>query len=438
MMSDLLVLWKNKILASAYMDSIISISNRLLGENINLLGVALQGLRVLGKFVLFSLLTRFLPLEVVGIYGLFTTTVLFVVYLTGLDFYTFSTREILAASVEDRPRLIRDQAILHSLLYVAIFPLLVGVFIFGFLPWRLLGYFYWIVVVSHLTQEIHRLLISLSHTEVAFIVSFLTHGIWTPLIVIVSLIHPAVLSLESVLFAWGVAGTLGVGTGLLFLNRFDLMLPAWERVNWNWLLKGVRVCYKFFIASLGYRLISSSSRYFLKYFRGEKAVGIYSTYDSIALILQDFVFTAITAVIFPLIVDSYQNGNYAKYKKHVKQLTKSVSKAILLLLPCFVVGIYILLAFIGKQELYNNLAVYFVLLASQFVMNLSMVPHYMLFAQKKDNAILYTVLMGVVVSIISNTLLIPNVGTMGAAWSTLAAFITIGMGKCYYAVWRES
>jgi O-antigen/teichoic acid export membrane protein len=409
-----------------------SLSKRLAPSDHNFVGIGSRGVSLVGKFLLVMYLTRYLSLTELGMYGVFSTTVLLAIYLIGAEYYTYSTRELLAVESERRPKLIRDQAVFHVLIYALVLPMLIIVFLLDFLPFSLIVSFYIILVLTHVSQEIHRILIALSHASAAYLISALANGVWTIPAIAGGLLFPQLRTLQFVLASWAFSVCLSVILGLFILWRWKLLQLSLEGINWQWIWKGLGISYKFLVASMAYRIIDSSDRYFIQYFFGESTVGIYTLYASISKILHDLVFAGSIAVIFPLLVNSFQQHDLEQYRYHLGRLKKAVIASSLFLTPFFVVGIYLMLRFLGRQELYVELAAYFILLLSSIIINLSVVPHYVLYARRKDNQILISTLFGALLNIILNLLWIPPYGLFGAALATTLSFAFVGLAKLYY------
>lgn len=75
-----------------------------------LINIALRGMTLGSKFLLIFFLARFLEPAELGLYGLLVATIGYALYLLGLDFYTYSTREILKRERNEWGGLLKNQA----------------------------------------------------------------------------------------------------------------------------------------------------------------------------------------------------------------------------------------------------------------------------------------------------------------------------------------
>ena len=121
--------------------------------------------------------------EDLGIYGVISVTIAFTIYILGFDFYIFNTRELLSVVQLERSKLIKDQFVFHLCSYVIVLPLLLTVFLTGYIPWRFLGLFYILLLLDHMSQEFYRIFITLSQVVVANVTLFLRSGLWVYVVV---------------------------------------------------------------------------------------------------------------------------------------------------------------------------------------------------------------------------------------------------------------
>lgn len=105
------------------------------------LNFGLRGATLTSKFILVFFLALFLEPGDLGLYGLLTVTISYSIYVIGFDFYTYSTRELLAQPRERWSPMLRDQGVYFMLAYLLVLPLLVVIFLQGWLPWHLAGWF---------------------------------------------------------------------------------------------------------------------------------------------------------------------------------------------------------------------------------------------------------------------------------------------------------
>ena len=189
--------------------------------------------------------------------------------------------------------------------YLIILPLALFVFWGGFLSWEYMLVFYLVVVVTHIGQEIQRLLMFISKTIESYVVSFLIHGLWAYIAVSIILQKSGSLDLLIVFKLWAGSAASGIVIGALFLRGQQFFDISRFKIDKKIINEGLSVCYKFFVGVLGFKLIEVSDRYFIQYFHGDSMVGVYTLFSGVANVAEELVYTGIVVLIFPTMVKNY-------------------------------------------------------------------------------------------------------------------------------------
>ncbi|MBS7691513.1 hypothetical protein I0E98_18065 [Pseudomonas lalucatii] len=204
-----------------------------------IINISLRGGTLVSKFLLIFFLARFLEPAEVGLYGLLMASVGYAIYWVGFDFYTFSSREIIGAERKLWGSMLKDQAVFFLFMYVLLLPLLMLVFIKGLMPWYLAPWFFLLLILEHLGQELNRLLVAISEPLLASFVLFLRSGAWVCVVLPLMWLDPELRKLEAVLAAWSVG--VGVACCLGFIRVVHLRLEGWlTAIDWHWVWKGVK------------------------------------------------------------------------------------------------------------------------------------------------------------------------------------------------------
>ncbi|MCK1382420.1 hypothetical protein IVB33_39380, partial [Bradyrhizobium sp. 24] len=82
--------------------------------------LVLRALTLASRFLLSLLLARMLSPAEMGQYGLLTATLAFALLAVGLEFYSYTLRELVPATPERRARIIADQMVLGTAALVAV------------------------------------------------------------------------------------------------------------------------------------------------------------------------------------------------------------------------------------------------------------------------------------------------------------------------------
>lgn len=394
------------------------LTKMLIPNRIRALNVAMHSATLTSRFLLIFFLARFLEPAELGLYGLLTATVGYSLYLLGLDFYTFTTREVLKLDRHEWGGLLKDQGALSLVLYAVFIPLLSLIFIQELLPWNLAGWFFALLILEHLNQELGRLLVAISEQLWASVVLFARSGTWAIGITVLMVCEPATRSLDYVLGAWTVAGLLAASIGVYRLSQ--LGIAGWHKqINWKWIGAGLKVCIPFLVATLAIRGVFTLDRYWLESLGGLEMVGAYVLFMGIAGSLLNFLDAGVFAFSYPGLINAHQQNRSTLFHRLLVQL---------LLLTCVVVLAFALvsllllsplLAWLGNSLYAAQQNLYPWMLVNMALYALSMIPHFALYAQGLDRPIIHSHIASLFLFVIATWL-------FSLHWPLLA----VPMGMC--------
>src|SRR5690606_16433979 len=144
------------------------------------------------------------------LYGLLTATISYALFLLGFDFYIYTTREILKFERNKWGALLKNQAVLSITIYAIFLPLLFLIFVSELLPWKIAIWFFVLLVLEHINQELSRILIAVSEQLTASIAIFLRFGVWAFIVTAWMLAQPDSRNLQFVLGGWTIGGALAL------------------------------------------------------------------------------------------------------------------------------------------------------------------------------------------------------------------------------------
>ncbi|GGK09203.1 lipopolysaccharide biosynthesis protein [Pseudomonas matsuisoli] len=354
---------------------------------VRLTNAGLRGLTLLSKFALVFFLAGFLEPQDLGLYGLLAAGVGYSLYLLGFDFYIFTTRELIGTNRSSWGAILKAQCALSLVLYGIFMPLLMLVFFSGLLPWAVVGWFFLLLVLEHLAQELNRLLIAASEQIWASIVLFLRSGLWAILAVVVMWMAPERQSLETVLQWWAVGSALAVLTG--FTKVYGMRLGSWDTsVDWGWIRKGLKVVIPFLVATLAVRALFTADRYVFEYLQGLQALGAYVLFAGMCSALLAFLDAAVFAFAYPKLIADWKAGQYDRFLTGMKSMAMQTSVVVTLFVFSSVLLLGSLLDWIGKTVYLEYEEVFYWLLAATVLYGVSMIPHYGLYAMGEDKPII--------------------------------------------------
>lgn len=352
-----------------------------------ILNMLLRACTLGARFVFVFFLAKFLDAKAVGYYGLFTATVGYFLYLVGLDFYTYTTREILKAQHEQRGQMLKGQASLSALLYIVVVPLAVWMLPQAQWPSELLLWFFPILVLEHLNQEISRLLIALSEQITASLILFMRQGSWALAIVGLMAVNANMRHLQAVMACWLTAGLIAALLGVHKVKH--LGMGGWRLpVNWIWVRKGASVSLSFLLATLALRGVQTIDRYWVQSLSNTETVGAYVLFLSIAGTLMVFLDAGVFAFAYPELIALHHKQQHTQAHRKVKQLLMYVLLAAAVFSGISWLLLPYLLQWINKPLYMQSIGLYPWLLLATAINALGMAPHYALYAQGRDKVII--------------------------------------------------
>lgn len=339
------------------------------------------------RFLFVFFLARYLDPASVGYYGLFTAAIGYSIYFVGLDFYTYTTREILQAPPDRRGRMLKGQAALSGLLYLALLPVALGFLSWVSWPGHLVWWFLPILMLEHFNQEMSRLLVALSEQVFASVVLFVRLGSWA--LMVPALMHwwPETRSLDTVLALWAVSGLAAAALGGWKLWR--LRMGGWRNpVDWGWVRKGIAVSMAFLAATLALRGLQTMDRYWLEALAGIETVGAYVLLLGVASALLVFLDAGVFAYAYPALIAHNHRKEHDLARARVRKVlvqTLAISAGFGL---CGWILIPHLLAWLDNPVYSKSMGLYPWLMAAMTLNAIGMVPHYALYAQGRDRPII--------------------------------------------------
>lgn len=400
---------------------------------IKLTHLSFRLLSMLAKFLLIISIGKYLSNEALGEYSLFFSTVTIAIFFLGMDFYVFNTREIISKKHEEQAILIRDQFIFYSFTYIVFLPLLLFVFYANIINIKYLFLFYLVLVVEHLSQEIYRLFITLSKQTLATVLLFLRTGIWVyALLLLWFLGIDNYKTLTAIYVSWFIAALISIIIAIYTLVIDYGIKNFIGKINFQWIKHGLHISFSFFMGTLSYKIVEFSNRYVIDFFMTKSDVGVFTFYANIANALQTLVYTLVIMMYYPKLLALYEKNDELALAKIVRNFNKEVIFYSLLCSVAIIVMAYPLFKYLGKDVFWDNISILWLLLAATFFLNLSFVPHYQLFAQKKDILIRNITILIAVINIILTFMLVYTSGLYGAAISALISFLLMFLVKKSY------
>lgn len=397
---------------------------------LRLANMAIRVITLLSKFFLIFFLARFLHAEELGMYGLIAATISYAIYPLGLDFYTFTTREIKKYDKSEWGTLLKNQSALCVVLYIIFIPLLLSVFIFGLLPWEVCFLFIVLLISEHINQEIYRFLIAISKQLTATTLLFFRSGLW-PLILVPLMFYSTLFcTLHSVLILWTICSFFSVFLGGIYVA--SLNLGGWKSlIDWVWIKKGVKIALPLLISTLFLKGLFTVDRYILKDISGLGAVGAYVFFTGIANTMETFLDAGVFSFGYPAMIVAFQHRDYETYKIELRKMLNYTILFSFIFIILTIPIIDTLIELIGNPIYLQFKTMFIWTLLASFIFSLSCVPHYALYSQNKDLPIIYSHMIGFFIFIPITYLLSLKYNNIAIPLGLCFSFFIILMWKTY-------
>jgi len=375
--------------------------------------LVLRVLTLASRFLLSLLLARMLSPAEMGEYGLLTAALALALLAVGLEFYTYTYREMVPASPERRTRIIADQAALGGMALFVVGLVLVGAVVIGNFPAQLAPWFLIILVTEHASLEATRILIITSRPIRAYVGVFLRGGIWVYAITAVMFAVPSTRTLETVLVWWALGGMAAIGFSALALSDLPWRGVRGYRPDWKGIRRGLDTARPFMLTAGSALVISYVDRFVIDQFVGREALGIYTFYSTILIGLWSLG-GSLSHQFLPKVIDGYAKGRRA-YRAALRPFFWTMLA--LASGTTVVCGLAIgpILTVLGLSAYVSGISVLYAMLPGIFLRMMSDVPSYAIYAARSDKALLLCNLGSALVSTVLNLVLVPRLGILGAA-----------------------
>lgn len=378
---------------------------------------------------MFFFLAKYMSPSELGTYSIFVSFVIFSVYIVGLDFYTYSTRELVVLDKSYWGNAIKSQMFLLGFTYLLGLPFLLYFSTF-FISKEWLIFLCFLIVLEHLNQEIMRLLIADDKAFLANNLFFVRNGLWCYLVIFLMAFSFIERTLENVFIAWMCTGIVVLGIGAY--NVFKTIEFKNSQILYDWIKKGIKTSFIFLLTTMLARVVMTLDKLWLQYLEGVDKVAVYALFFSITSVLLAILEASCFSFLYPKMIKNRENKTLflsSVYKMLYGSIMIIISLSIFLvvLLPYF-------LNWVGKSLYIEYENIFYVLLIAHIVYGLSMVLHYVLYAFREDWKILYSQLFGFFAFIIATWLFIFYNIEMAVAYGLLFSFIAMLVIKLYYVL----
>ena len=340
------------------------------------------------RFLLIFAIAKLLEPAELGLFGLMLATVSFGVLVVGADYYTYSQRELLARPPEQWSFVIQHQIKAQVILYGVLLPLQLLIFLFGLLDWRYVAWYFVLLIVEHISQEINRLLVVMQKQLIASWVLFIRWGSWVIVIVPTMYFFPEMRNLSTLYTAWLVGGLFAILIGIAAIHK---VLPNWDKcaTDIKWVKQGFKIGVFFLLGTLCFKGLLTFDRYAVEALSSTEILGVYVVYIGLVVGAYAFLDPAVFSFVYPKMSQSYQMHDKQNYQKAFKELViLTVSISVTLAIVIWAVAPHII-EWINRPIYTEYLGDFKILILVGFIFAVGHIPHYALYAMKGDKWIVW-------------------------------------------------
>ncbi|WP_323858236.1 oligosaccharide flippase family protein [Xenorhabdus doucetiae] len=365
----------------------------------NIISIFLRAITLFSKFYLIIILAKLIPQEDVGIYGLISGAIGYVIFVIGFEFYTYSTREMINSPKDKWMKIIKDQSLFYCFIYFSFIPVLILMYKYEILPKGSELWFVLLLICEHLAQEINRILISDQKHLLASIVLFIRQGAWCWVAIAIMAIIPDTRNVETVFIGWLIGTFIACIIGLVYLKRFPSNHEKYK-INWQWIKKGALLSLPMLIGSLAIRGIFTFDRFAIGKIAGLEILGAYVLFASMVSAIQSFLDSIVISFAFPKLTELVGKNKYGEFiNEMVKFSFRTIIVTFILCIACWMSG-HIVLQWLSKISYLNSYDLFISLIVATFVYCMSLIPHLGLYALRKDKIIVLSQVFSFIIFLI--------------------------------------
>jgi O-antigen/teichoic acid export membrane protein len=350
--------------------------------------IALRIVSLFSRFLLMFYLARNLRVEEMGEYGLTVAAIEIVAFSLGFEFYAYSTREMICHPVCERPRMLRDQLVVHALTYALFAPIVAILVSLGVLRGSQALLFSSIVATEYMAQESSRLLVALSYPALATFQHFIRSSAWIYPVIAVMWFAPEERNLTTVWIGWLAGSAASLLIPVWLFRQLDWGSIANRGIGWGWIRHGMRAALVYFASSLFLRLGFILDRVILEAMQGLAAVGVYIFFLGIANVLTVLVESGVDIHYYPRLVKVFREGPKEDIFPALRSFLLALASTLVATITAMALAITPFLDWLDRATYRENLEVFWWLLAAMAIWCASLLPGYILWAKGYDKRIM--------------------------------------------------
>lgn len=388
--------------------------------------VLLHGVGLLLRLVFLLALLRYTNSTMMGQYALAAAIEAVVIYVSGLEFHTFTARRYARTGTLQRLRLLIrcHRRLLAFTVPLAVLLTLCATEILGFQvgQWNLIALLV-IVSTSVVTQEIGRYMVLTQRPVASIFLGFIRNSAWQPLAILWLSSDPS--ALQMMFGLWAAFASFSLLWGLWILRDF---LTIRARPRTAYILAGIQKARGYYLIAVSSVLQSNLERFILQLVLGLSAVGTFSFYQTLANTIPALVQSAVTNIATPRLLEQFGRRRAGRFA-HLSQIAWRAGMVVFVL-SLAVLGVASpLISFLNRPEYIAVLWILPVLLVGQAFLATTQLVHLAIYAAHHDRPLIVLTGVSLIFSVVVNTLLINAWGLFGAVVTPVIIGAVIAAGR---------
>lgn len=364
------------------------------------LNIVFRAAILCSRFLLIYLLSEFGSFDLLGEYSINASLIILLVYMSGLELYTYTNRNIISQGKSVFLFNFKLQCIVSIGTYLISVPLLVlylsqngkGNLSLMIVP---------IFLMDHISTELSRYLVSLGKILSSTIVTFIRTALWVFLLLL-QIVFFGKLELESVFYFWCTFSFLSIVIAISIIKKEIRELFVFSKLlDFSNLMpeiyRAIKFTTPFFLTAISIKFMLTIDKMYLEKITSIELVGYFAFIFALSSVVSQFFESTISPYFYPGIIKSISNADSNRYKKITKDMLISSFVYMIFFWLGFVILLDYFLVFINKSYLLNFKKEFYVLLFSASLTVISTVFHYSLYAFGKGILLLKISLISLVI-----------------------------------------
>ena len=317
-----------------------------------------------------------------GTYGLIVASVTLTTYFYGLDFYTFTIRQLSIRQLDDVRYRLRDTFALFGAAYVVgSAVLLLALPLLGVTS-VLLPVVVVLCAAQHGSLEFYRVLLRLEHTATASVCLLIRDAAWVPFCLASHWLRQDLTVLQVLLF-WLGGSIASLGFGAVYLAR---ILPAGEPrpVDLAWLTRGIRTGLRMLVGTVALRAFFTVDRMIMAAFAPPDVLGAYVFFTMACASISGLFETAILPYFWPRLLEASKQGDREAQDRAQRRLRQVCLFGAGVGAVVMIIGGAVIANLLPEPAYAQNLDLLLYVAVAYLFLTLSNIPHYRLYVENRD------------------------------------------------------